>query len=232
VAKANLLFEFVVVALNTQAQFGGVDKLTERNVEKQYLVGSFSSSDETGLSWREGKARQGYSVAKCDQADAGLYRRSCETNWPAPRHDCPRDQRGRRLLGRYRMRNGDHLKRQEGFSFASAAVAPRIKCDRYEVRPLPLGEIGERGSFAGWFLGNILARIIKNDRKSSTARILQSCFVGLSGSPPFCFLRPLVEVEAPQLLNSRKGRFPHSGANLVARAGRVVDQGRASAYPY
>jgi hypothetical protein len=125
------------------------------------------------------------------------------------------------------MRNRDHLKRQEGFSVASAAVAPRIKCDRYEVRPLPLGEIGERGSFAGWFLGNILARIIKNDRKSSTARNLQSCFVGLSGSPPFCFLRPLVEVEAPQLLNSRKGRFPHSGANLVARAGRVVDQGRA-----
>jgi hypothetical protein len=59
-------------------------------VENQYLVGAFSSSDETGLSWRlaEGKGRQGCSVAKCDQADAGLYRRSCETDRPAPRHDC------------------------------------------------------------------------------------------------------------------------------------------------
>jgi hypothetical protein len=35
VAKANLLFEFVVVALNTPAQFGGVDKLTERNVRRK-----------------------------------------------------------------------------------------------------------------------------------------------------------------------------------------------------
>jgi hypothetical protein len=34
VAKANLQFELVVVALNTPPQFGGVDKLRERNVRK------------------------------------------------------------------------------------------------------------------------------------------------------------------------------------------------------
>jgi len=32
VAKTNLLFELVVVALNAPAQFGDVDKLTESNV--------------------------------------------------------------------------------------------------------------------------------------------------------------------------------------------------------
>jgi hypothetical protein len=35
VAKANLLFEFVVVAAKAPAQFGGVDKLTERNVRRK-----------------------------------------------------------------------------------------------------------------------------------------------------------------------------------------------------
>src|SRR6516225_8150899 len=35
VAKADLLFEFVVVALNAPAQLGGVDKLTETNVRRK-----------------------------------------------------------------------------------------------------------------------------------------------------------------------------------------------------
>jgi hypothetical protein len=39
VTKANLLFEFVVVALNTPAQFGGVDKLTERCCDVRTQIG-------------------------------------------------------------------------------------------------------------------------------------------------------------------------------------------------
>src|SRR6516162_10736593 len=35
VAKADLLFEFVVVALNAPAQLGGVDQLTESNVRRK-----------------------------------------------------------------------------------------------------------------------------------------------------------------------------------------------------
>jgi ParB family chromosome partitioning protein len=44
------------------------------------------------LSWRESKGRQECQVAKCDWAAAGLYRRSCATDWSAPRYHCPRNQ--------------------------------------------------------------------------------------------------------------------------------------------
>jgi hypothetical protein len=35
VAEANLLFEFLVIALNAPTQLSGVDELTERNVRRK-----------------------------------------------------------------------------------------------------------------------------------------------------------------------------------------------------
>ncbi|MGY4353090.1 hypothetical protein ACVWXM_009607 [Bradyrhizobium sp. GM7.3] len=59
VAKANLLFEVVVVALDAPAQLDDIDELTKsnvgRSVENQYLVGASSPSGHSISSHSSGR---------------------------------------------------------------------------------------------------------------------------------------------------------------------------------
>ena len=58
-AKANFLFEFVVVALNAPAQLDDIDELTEAifagSVDNQYLVGASSPAGHSISSHSSGR---------------------------------------------------------------------------------------------------------------------------------------------------------------------------------